>query len=147
MDIVSKFPERLKEVMSDAEIGAPALAQKLGIASNSVTRYLQGIHEPKLDTLVLLADFFHSSVDFLLGLNDYPQYETNFAPTPAFSVCLKRAIENCKISQYRLQKITGISWANFHHWLKGERLPYADSLIRLANAMDISIDYLLCRIT
>lgn len=147
MEILSKLPERIKEVMSDAEIGAPKLAETLGIKSNTITRYLQGVHQPKLDKLVLLADFFHCSADFLLGLSDYPQYETAFAPTREFSYCFKRAIEHCKVSQYWLQKTTGISWANFHHWLKGERLPYADSLIRLAVAMDISVDFLLGRVT
>ncbi len=146
MNILSKMPERLKELMFDKGVNAPTLAKEIGIRSNTVTRYLQGVLQPKLDVLLRLVDYFHCSADFLLGLNEYPQYEENFLPSPPFNECFAAALKTCKVSQYALQKATDISWANFHFWLKGLRQPYADSVIRIANGLDISVDYLLGRV-
>ena len=145
MDIMSKVPERLKELMFDKEINAPSLSKILGVGSNTITRYLQGVSSPKFEIFVKLIDFFHCSADFLLGLTDYPQYETNFAPVMPFEKAFRRALTECNTSQYALQKATNISWANFHFWLSGLRRPYLDSIVTIAKELDCTVDYLLGR--
>ena len=146
MDILSKVSERLKELMFDKGVTAPELAQAVGVGSNTITRYLQGNHIPNFNTFVALIEYFHCSADFLLGKNEQPLYEKAFLPLPAFSQQFRAVMQACGITQYALQKDTKISWNNFHHWLSGKRLPYPDSLLKLADAMDISVDYLLGRI-
>ena len=147
MDILSKMPERLKELMFDKEISAAELAAAIQVSHNTITRYLQGVRLPKFDALVALVDYFHCSADFLLGISEQPKYESVFSPTSNFAIQFRKAMEACKISQYALQKKTKISWNNFHKWLKGERLPYVDSLVKIALAMDCSVDFLLGRIS
>ena len=147
MDILSKVPERLKELMFDKGINAPALAKALGIGSNTVTRYLQGVSLPKFEIFVKLIDYFHCSADFLLGLADYPQYETNFLPVLPFETSFRRALSEYNVSQYTLQKQTNISWANFHFWLNGLRNPYVDSIVTIAQCIGCSVDYLLGRVS
>ena len=78
MDILSKMPERLKELMFDKGINAPTLAKAINVKSNTVTRYIQGVRLPKFETFIVLVDYFHCSADFLLGLTDNPQYEDSF---------------------------------------------------------------------
>lgn len=146
MDILSKLPERLKELMFDRDVNAPKLSKDLGIKSNTITRYLQGVCLPKFEIFIKLVEYFHCSADFLLGLQDDPNYAVNFLPIPPFSESFKSALKNCNFSQYALQKQTGISWANFHYWLNGIRLPYVDSLVRIAEKLEVSVDYLLGRI-
>ena len=146
MEILSKLPKQLEELMFDKGIKAPALAQQVNVKSNAITRYLQGVHLPKFQIFIALVDFFHCSADFLLGLSDDPKYEQTYLPTPPFCESFRVALDENKISQYALQKKTAISWANFHHWLNGTRLPYPDSLVRLAQAMDCTVDCLLGRI-
>ena len=91
MDILSKLPERLKELMFDKGINAPALAKALEIKSNTVTRYLQGVSLPKFEIFVKLIDYFNCSADFLLGLADYPQYDATFLPVMPFQEAFRRA--------------------------------------------------------
>lgn len=146
MDILSKLSERLKELMFDGEINAPTLAKEVGVRSNTITRYLQGVCYPKFETFILLIDYFHCSADFLLGLSNDPQYGENFLPTPPFAESFRLALKENGVSQYSVQKKTNISWANFHYWLNGIRLPYLDSLVKLAQALDCPIDSLLRRI-
>ena len=146
MNILSKVPERLKELMLDKGIKAPALAKTLGIKSNTVTRYLQGVSFPKYEIFVKLIDYFHCSADFLLGITEYPQYETTFLPALPFENAFRRALNEYNVSQYSVQNQTGISWANFHFWLNGLRRPYLDSIVTLAQTIGCSVDYLLGRV-
>ncbi len=146
MDILSKLPERLKELTFDRGINAPTLAKEINIGSNTVTRYMQGVCLPKFEIFILLIDYFHCSADFLLGLSENPRYEENFLPTPPFKDRFRIALGENRTTQYAVQKKSNISWANFHYWLNGKRLPYLDSLVKLANAMDCSVDYLLGRV-
>lgn len=146
MEILSKLSKQLEELMFDKGIKAPALAEQVNVKSNAITRYLRGVHLPRFEIFIALVDFFHCSADFLLGLSDDPQYERTYLPTPPFCESFRSALDKHNISQYALQKKTEISWANFHHWLNGTRSPYPDSLVRLAVAIDCTVDDLLGRI-
>jgi len=46
------------------------MATMLGIKQPSYIRYENGTSEPKLETLVKIADIFDVSVDYLLGRKD-----------------------------------------------------------------------------
>ncbi len=146
MDILSKLPERLKELMFDKRVNAGTLAKNLQIQSPTVTRYLQGVRLPKFETFVATLVYFDCSADYLLGLIDCPKREgQTFKPVPPFAVQFRTAMKKCGVSQYALQKKTGITWSNFHKWLNGLSLPYVDSLVKLAWGLDCSVDYLLGR--
>ena len=146
MGILSKLPERLKILMVDKGVNAPKLAKTLGIGSNTITRYLQGVGTPNFEIFIKLVEYFNCSADFLLGVEAQPFYTKNFLPLPEFAQHFREVMAECNITQYALHKKTGISWNNFHKWLKGERLPYANSLLKLASAMGCSVDVLLGRI-
>ena len=146
MGILSKLPERLKILMVDRGVNAPKLAKTLGIGSNTITRYLQGVGTPNFEIFIKLVEYFNCSADFLLGVEAQPFYTKNFLPLPEFAQHFREVMAECNITQYALHKKTGISWNNFHKWLKGERLPYANSLLKLASAMGCSVDVLLGRI-
>ena len=79
MDILSKLPERLKELMFDRGINAPTLAEKLDVGANTITRYLQGVSTPNFDIFVKLIEYFNCSADFLLGLEEQPFYEKKYS--------------------------------------------------------------------
>ena len=110
-DSMTKLPERLKELMFDKGVNSVALATALGVSNNYVTRYLQGNHLPTFSIFVKLIEYFNCSADFLLGLNEFPHYETAFLPVTNFSANFKKAIQDNGLSQYAVQKKTGISWA------------------------------------
>ena len=51
---LSKFTERLSELMFEANLNGHTLPQLLGCGENTIYRYLQGSTEPTLDMLILL---------------------------------------------------------------------------------------------
>ncbi|MCL2698227.1 MAG: helix-turn-helix domain-containing protein [Oscillospiraceae bacterium] len=54
-------------------------------------------------------------------------------------------LETRSITAYRMSKDTGISERLIGYWKSGERQPAKDSLIKLADYFDVSVDYLLGR--
>ena len=146
MGILSKVKERLAEVMDEHEETPKTLGEKIGVSRSTITRYLQGVRLPSLRNFLAIADCFHCSADFLIGLTDEPNYDSRYLTAPDFSDRFRAMLEEKTLSQYALHNRTGLSYDNFNKWLKGETQPYLDNLLVLADALDVSVDYLLGRI-
>lgn len=66
---------RLKELRKKRGISQLRLATDLNMNQNSISRYETGEREADYATLILFADYFNVSIDYLLGRTDNP--ETN----------------------------------------------------------------------
>ena len=146
MDILSKFPERLSELMFERGLTVKELSAKIGIGDNTLYRYLNGERLPAFHYFVKLVEFFNCSADFLLGREEFSPESTVFYPIPPFQKRFREILDEYKMSQYRLHQITRFSYDNFNSWLKGKSSPYADNLIKLAVAFGCSVDYLIGRV-
>lgn len=58
---------------------------------------------------------------------------------------LKLLRKNKKLTQIGLQMATGIEQALLSKFENGERIPPTETLVRLADFYNVSIDYILCR--
>lgn len=137
--------ENLKDLMAEAEIKVSALAQITGIDSSTILTLLRGDGLPYVDTLVKLADYFKCSTDYLLGLTDQLS-EEEFKQRPPFSEQLTFLLNHYKISKYKLEKQTGLSEKTVNRWHNGKTEPSVDSLIRLSECFDCSVDFILGRV-
>lgn len=66
----SKFPERLRELRVEKGIGQEKLAADLAVGNGTISLWENGLREPKLSNLVLLAKYFGVTIDYLVGLED-----------------------------------------------------------------------------
>jgi len=57
----------LKKLREDASISQKALADAIGVSQQSVNKYENHNIEPDIETLIRIADFFETSVDYLIG--------------------------------------------------------------------------------
>jgi len=57
----------LKQLRLEKGISQQKLANAIGSTQQSIYRYESGDYEPDIQTLSLLADFFDTSIDFLVG--------------------------------------------------------------------------------
>lgn len=64
---------RLKELRKSRGISQLKLAIDLNMNQNSISRYENGEREADCATLILFADYFDVSVDYLLGRTDNPK--------------------------------------------------------------------------
>lgn len=65
---------RLKELRIKRGITQQRLAIELNLNQNSISRYESGIREADYRTLILLADYFQVSIDYLLERTDNPTF-------------------------------------------------------------------------
>ena len=61
---------RLKELREDLDIKQKTLAEFLHIRQNTYSQYENGQREIPINTLIQLARYYQTSVDYLLGLTD-----------------------------------------------------------------------------
>ena len=61
---------RLKELRKSRKISQVKLAMDLNMNQNTISRYETGEREPGVTELILLADYFDVSLDYLLGRTD-----------------------------------------------------------------------------
>lgn len=59
--------ENLKALRAEKGISQQKLAEKIGTTQQNIHRYENGFYEPDIQTLKILADFFETSIDYLVG--------------------------------------------------------------------------------
>lgn len=68
---------RITEMLSIKGIKQKDLANSLGIKSANIVSYWtsqkENYRQPSLEQFAAMADYFNVSVDYLMGLSDYPQ--------------------------------------------------------------------------
>lgn len=69
---MKKFAQRLKELREYYSMTQSKVAECLNFSSSAISNYECGAREPGIEELVLLADFFQVSLDYLVGRIDYP---------------------------------------------------------------------------
>lgn len=65
-----KFEERLIALRKERNLTQEALANKIGVTPQSVSKWETGQSMPDINLLTTLADFFQVSIDYLLGRID-----------------------------------------------------------------------------
>ncbi|MDE6505598.1 MAG: helix-turn-helix domain-containing protein [Clostridia bacterium] len=142
---LSNFAETLSGLMFEHNnINGKALANTLGIAAPTITRYLRAERTPTVENLVLLADYFNCSVDFLLGLEEQNTALT-FKPCPPFSQQLVYLTKYFKLTYYAFYHAVKIPESTFFEWKKGESVPTIDSIKKIADFFDCRVDFILGR--
>ena len=64
---------RLKELRKKRRISQITLALELNMNQNNISRYETGEREADYATLIAIADYFHVSIDYLLGRTNNPK--------------------------------------------------------------------------
>ena len=64
------FSEVLRELRIEKKISQKALGEVLGISDRNIRFYETGEHRPDFEGLLILADYFQVSLDYLVGRSD-----------------------------------------------------------------------------
>ena len=75
--------KNLRSLRISRGVSQQKIADYLGITQQSVNRYEKQKFEPDIGTLIMLADYFGTTVDYLIGHTDNPLPST---PTLSLSV-------------------------------------------------------------
>lgn len=69
MEYINKFKDNLKELRLEHSLGQVELAKAIGVSKGVISLWENGLREPNMYSLILLAKFFNVSIDELIGLN------------------------------------------------------------------------------
>ena len=61
---------RLRDLREDADLTQKQVAKYLGMSQAGYSKYETGENDVPTQVLIALAKFYHTSVDYLLGLTD-----------------------------------------------------------------------------
>ena len=62
--------ENLKKLREEAGVSQKNLAEVIGVSQQSINKYENHNIEPDIGTLIRIADYFSTSVDYLIGHTD-----------------------------------------------------------------------------
>ena len=65
---MNSFKENFKMLRTELGLGQVELATKLGVSKGIISLWENGLREPNMSSLILIAKFFNVSIDFLVGL-------------------------------------------------------------------------------
>lgn len=143
MDIISAFGERLKELINENGLTVNNLSEEINVKPSNISHYLNKRSLPTLDVLVKLADFFSCSADYLLGREEYKPL--SFASCPAFCGRLEFLRGYFGLNACEFYTKAGITKSRYYEWKNGARKPSVDNLIKIADAYDCRVDFVLGR--
>lgn len=70
METENKFKDILKELRTEKNIGQVELAKTIGVSKGIISIWKNGLREPNMYSLILLAKYFKISIDELVGLKE-----------------------------------------------------------------------------
>lgn len=66
----NKFAGRLSELLEEYHLSKRAFALLIGVSATSISDWTNGKIQPTADSIITVAEFFHVSTDYLLGMTD-----------------------------------------------------------------------------
>lgn len=69
MEYQNKFKSNLKELRLEKNLGQAELAKVIGVSKGVISLWENGLREPTMHSLIILAQFFNITIDELVGLN------------------------------------------------------------------------------
>nr|WP_285816991.1 helix-turn-helix transcriptional regulator [Lactobacillus taiwanensis] len=145
------FSNRLKYLMQTEKISQRSLSTQTGLQRKSILNWLNAKFYARYDALIKLSDFFGVSSDYLVGHSEesikiVSSLDFSIESVPKnFKIKLNEFRRKENITKYKLAKNLKIGQSTLARWFEGESMPETAILIRLADLMGESLDYILSR--
>lgn len=95
--------ERLRECRKKKGVKQSEVADQLSVHRSIISYYESGTRKPSLEALIMLADFYNVSLDYLVGRTDAPTTDRDLRAVCDYTGLSDRAIE--KLHQYTLRNL------------------------------------------
>ena len=138
--------ERLQKTMKDKGVTQRELAEAIGVKHAAVSSWQSGRTKIGAGQISQVAKYLDVSPEWLLGIADDPA-----APYGDFAVQSDRDIteritklmKQGKVSQQALADALGIRRATVSYWQTGRTAPRAEQIKSIADALGVSVEYLI----
>jgi len=70
-----KLGERILKLLDEKDMTQKQLAEELNIALSTLNGYIRNYREPDYNMIITIAQHLNTTVDYLIGFTDLPNYE------------------------------------------------------------------------
>lgn len=138
---------RLLELRSDLNLTQDDIAKVLKISRSTYKDYELQTSIIPIKHLVALSDFYHISIDYILGLTSTQQYKQTYEVDKIKAgQRLKEFRKEHKLTQVKLANILNTTFSSIAFNEKGRNLIATPFLYTICSKYYISADYLLGRV-
>jgi transcriptional regulator with XRE-family HTH domain len=142
------FGDRLKSLRNEKGITQQQMADHIKVSRPTIAGYETKGVQPDFEKLSTISSYFNVSVDYLLGLSDIREIpftqDNEILPN---KTGIGRKIYNLRvlnnIKQNDLADIIGVSKSTMSNYERNYSTPDIDTLIRIADYFNVSIDSIL----
>ena len=99
---MENLAERMKELRLEKKMKQVEVANAIGISTTAYCNYESGNRDPQTATLVKLAQLYHVSADYLLGLDEPPVEEKRRIILASKSPRRKELLERVGIADFKV---------------------------------------------
>lgn len=143
MRFMSKFAERLSELMLEHGLTNEKLAHGLNVDDGTVGCWRKNKHNISLHNALKVADYFKCSLEFLVGRAKV-ELDFKLLPHRPFYERLRQIMAERNITWYRIVKDGIVSDCNLSVWKNGTE-PYLETVIDIADYFKLTLDQLVGR--
>ncbi len=143
---MENITKRLKELFDDKEFDKDDLIKFFNFQDETLFYiWKRGDSVPSLINLDKLSRYFNCSMEYLFGrTEDFG--ENNYEEMKPFDKQLKKIMKEKRVTQYKMIKKDNICSSNhFHKWNKLKSIPTPETVVKLADYFNVTVDYLLGR--
>lgn len=152
--------KKIRQLRKEAGFTQETLGKKLGVIKQTVSSWENNISEPNSEILSNIASIFNVSVDYLLETKNFYNQSTDENIKKErkhsyfffffddllkniFTSRLKKTLSDKGLSEDEFCKLVSFNTEKCSSYLNGECEPSLEDLVKIANALNVSIDYLL----
>jgi transcriptional regulator with XRE-family HTH domain len=142
------YYRRIGELRIDNDIKQIDVAKYLGVTQGTYSGYESGQINIPVDKLVMLADFYHVSVDYLLNRTNKQSQYCGYDMTQGDEMIFYRIRELREDHDWNQEFVAeklGIKQTTYSKYELGKVNVPAEALIKLADLYQVSLDYLMGR--
>ena len=70
---MGKIYRRIRDLREDSDLNQTTVAHMLGMSQTGYSKYETGENDIPTEVLIKLAEFYNTSIDYLLGVTDNPE--------------------------------------------------------------------------
>ena len=129
--------KKIKELRQQRGWTQADFASSLHVTQGAISQWENGSTCPDITQLATISQLFDVTIDSLLLENKEAR------PTTALRLRSLMSMKKMELSSLAAQ--TSISHENILHFISGAYVPSYSETLRLAKALNVSADYLLCR--
>lgn len=144
MPYLSAFIDIVSDTLLIENIPIKTFAQRIDVSAPVVGQWIRQEIFPTAASAVKVADYLDCSLDYLFGRSSQREFIRAASPV-SFKTRLKDILCAQSTSRYKIARACGIEPSLMSKWLLNGCMPKIESLLKLADYFNCSLDYLVGR--